>query len=78
MEGGESVPREERENVRRTERDINAGKGRSMTVIVRWEAVVQTAHGKGRKERSKIFAIRKRHTVTSRRMEEAKVSEEKK
>ena len=53
MKVGEIIPRGERENRGRTERDIYLGKGGSLTVIVGWEAIVQTARGEIRKERSK-------------------------
>ena len=37
---GKMMPGEERENRRRIERDIYAGKGGSLKVIVRWETVI--------------------------------------
>ena len=46
---------EEGENRGRTERDIYAGKGGSLKVIVCWEAVVQRVQGKSRKERHRKF-----------------------
>ena len=38
MKRGKTVPGKEKEDRRRTKRDIYAGKGGSLTVIVRWEA----------------------------------------
>ena len=43
---------------RKKETDTNVGKGRSLTVIVYWEAFVQTVRGEGEKERSKKVWIR--------------------
>ena len=39
---GETMPKDERENRRGTVRDINAGKGRWLTVIMGWEAITET------------------------------------
>ena len=61
---GKTVTVEGRENRRRTERDIYAGKGGSLTVIVRWEAVIQTTQGECRDDRSNKVCVRRSHRVT--------------
>ena len=48
----------------RTEKEINAGKGRTLTVIICWETVIQAALGKARKERSRKLGIGKHHHIT--------------
>ena len=58
------MPREIGENRGGAKRDINAGKARSLTVIMRWEIVVQTAQRGGRKEKSEKVGIRRLHRVT--------------
>ena len=69
---GKTVPGEERENRGRTER----GKGGSLTVKVHWEAIIQTAQGESREERSKKLSMRRSHRVTPEGMAQVKVSEE--
>ena len=40
------MPRDEKENKNRTERDIDVGKGGSWAVIVGWEVTVKTDYVK--------------------------------
>ena len=63
MKRGMSVSKEKRENRGRTERGIYIGKGDILTVIVRWEAVIQTAQGESGKERIKKVYTRRGHRV---------------
>ena len=59
----------------RTERDIYAGKGGSLIVIVSCEAVIQTAQRQCREERSYKLCVRS-HRVKPEGMVQVKVSKE--
>ena len=49
-----------------------------MTVIVRWDTVVQTAQVESREERSNKVCMRRSHRVTPEGMTQVKVSKEEK
>ena len=66
------------ENRRRTERDIYAGKGGSLTAIMRWNAVILKAQVGSREEISNKGCMWRSYRVTTEGMAQVKVSKEKK
>ena len=74
MERRDTMPREEREQ-RERERDIDVGE-RGLTVIVCWEAVVDTSQGESRREKNKKVGIKIHHCATTEEIMEFDVSKE--